>query len=390
MLRLIAIISLFLILIPAFGARHLSGDARISLLTCDSGQELYSLYGHSAIRVKDDSNAIDHVFNYGTFDFNTPNFYLKFANGNLKYMLSTTTFNRFLNEYFTDERSVWEQELNLDQTEKQALFDAIVENSLPENKFYRYDFFFDNCATRIRDIVYRNIDGDISYVDTTLKTQSFRQFIHEYETKTPWVKDGLDLLLGWGTDDIADANNQMFLPDYLMLYFCKAIITKEGEETRNLVKEMRPLLRFEIEEENSDIITPTLLFWILLLIGSILTFYEIKIRKKPLTFVNRILFLLVSLVGLLIVFLWFFTRHGVTASNFNIMWSNPLFLLLALLPVRQLKSNTLKIVIYLILISMTLFLLGWFIIPQHIPSMVFPLVLLLIIRTGYFYSYINK
>ena len=389
MQRIFLFLSLLFLALPSYGAQKLTNDAKISLLTCSPGQDLYSIYGHSAIRVKDEINGIDHVFNYGTFDFDTPNFYLKFANGNLKYMLSSAPFNRFLNSYFHEERSVFEQELNLNQSEKQELFDAIVLNSKPENRYYRYDFFFDNCATRIRDIIYRNINGNITYIDTTQSKQSFRAFIHEYEKDMPWVKDGLDIILGWGTDDLADVNDQMFLPDYLMLYFGKAVINKEGEEARSLVKEMQPLLRFD-NEKSSSVLTPSLVFWILLILGGLLTGYEIKIRKKPIQFVNRTLFAVVSLVGLLIVFLWFFTRHGVTASNFNILWANPLFILLTILPNKILKAKSLQIVTIIILGCMTLFVIGWFVIPQHIPAMVFPLVLLLILRTGFLYRYINK
>nr|WP_319398223.1 DUF4105 domain-containing protein [uncultured Carboxylicivirga sp.] len=390
MQRLFLIISFILLLTPSYGARKLSENATISILTCAPGEELYSLYGHSAIRVKDVSNGIDHVFNYGTFDFNTPNFYLKFANGNLKYILSDATFKRFMNSYFRDERSIWEQDLNLNQSEKQALFDAIIVNLQPEHRYYRYDFFFDNCATRIRDIVYRNIDGEIAYTDTTNQTLPFRYFIHEYEKNKPWVKDGLDIILGRGTDNIANVYNQMFLPDYLMIYFGKAVIRNEGVKDRNLIRESRQLLNFEKGTSKSIFLTPLVVFWILFGAGLVLTTWEIKRHKKPVMTVNRILFLAVGLVAILIVFLWFFTRHSVTGDNYNILWSNPLFILLALLPKKLFRTKALRIIIGIIIIGILLFTIGWVFIPQHIPAMIFPLVLLLLVRLTSLYYYINK
>lgn len=389
MSRVLITIALLLTSFSSFSAIQLSDSAKISLLTCAPGQELYSLYGHSALRVKDDTQAMDLVFNYGTFDFNTPNFYLKFANGNLKYLLAVGRFNSFLQSYFNDGRSVWEQELNLKQHEKQQLFDALANNAKTENRYYRYDFFFDNCATRIRDIVYDNMDGEISYVDTTETIRSFRSYIHEYEKNMPWVKEGLDIILGLGTDHKAYVNEQMFLPDYMMLYFGKAIINKEGEESRSLVKEMRPLLRFELDDTKPSLMTPTLVFGLILLLGALLTTYELKFKKKPIMVFNRLLFLTTGIVGFLIVFLWFFTRHGVTGNNFNILWANPLYILMAFVPIKYMKKGWIKIIMISLLLSLVSLLLLWFVLPQNLPSMVAPLTLLLIIRLGYLFKYIK-
>jgi hypothetical protein len=139
--------------------QQLSDQAVISLITADPGEELYSLFGHSAIRVKDTVNNQDLVFNYGTFNFNTPNFYMKFTRGKLLYMLSIQQFDRFKRSYEYEKRDLKEQILNLTQDQKQAIFQFLLWNYQPENRYYKYDFFFDNCATRIRDVFIDELPG---------------------------------------------------------------------------------------------------------------------------------------------------------------------------------------------------------------------------------------
>ena len=130
-------------------------DYQISLLTCDPGDQLYSAFGHSAIRVLERTTGEDLVFNYGTFDFNTPYFYVKFTQRTLDYMLSVSTYERFLAEYNYYQRDVREQVLDLSPEQIERLVEFLQINYRPQNRFYRYDFFYDNCATRIRDVMDR-------------------------------------------------------------------------------------------------------------------------------------------------------------------------------------------------------------------------------------------
>ena len=136
---------------------------RLSLLTCAPGEEIYSLFGHTAIRYEDPANGIDAVFNYGLFSFNTPNFILRFSLGETDYQLGATDYARFAAEYAFDGRSVWQQTLNLSKEEKAELIRLLQENYLPENRVYRYNFFYDNCATRPRDKIEESIDGKVIY-----------------------------------------------------------------------------------------------------------------------------------------------------------------------------------------------------------------------------------
>ena len=144
----------------------IANDAEISIITIGPGDMLYDSFGHNAIRVADPSNGKDIVFNYGTFDFNTPNFYIKFGRGKLPYALSVRPYNYFKRNYIAEKRWMKEQKLDLTYGEKVTIFDFLLNNAQPENKEYRYDFFFDNCATRIRDVLVTGLGDKLTYNDT--------------------------------------------------------------------------------------------------------------------------------------------------------------------------------------------------------------------------------
>jgi len=390
-MRVFSLIVVLLALINTTNAatRLLSEKAEISLLTCSPGNELYSVFGHSAIRVNDPDSELDWVFNYGTFDFDTPNFYLKFSSGQLNYLLSVNHFSRFVQSYFRDERSIVEQVLNLNAFEKQHLFNALIENAKPENKFYRYDFFFDNCATRIRDMIINHLDGQIQYPDTSRATQSFRDYIHEYVIHSPWISDGLDLLLGVKTDNTASVSEQMFLPDYMMLYFGKAKVNNNGSE-KALVKETRQILEFDNQATENKGVTPNVLFWGLFLIGLIVFYFEVKYRKKPFILITRILLFLTGCTGILFFYLWFLSLHSVTGQNFNLLWAMPTSLILAFLPVRALSKQFSKGLLMLTLTLLIVNVLILFFIPQYIPRFVLPFSLILIIRLTHLLIFTNR
>lgn len=167
---------------------------RISLLTCDPGDELYSAFGHNAVRVLDNDTGRDIVFNYGTFDFDTPNFYLKFARGKLDYMLSVSTYEQFILHYQYLQRSVREQVLDLSPEQTLRTVQFLQENYEPQNRFYRYDFFFDNCATRIRDMVEMVLGDQLKWGETEASSgKTFRNLIDEYVYPMPWADFGIDL-----------------------------------------------------------------------------------------------------------------------------------------------------------------------------------------------------
>lgn len=199
-------------------AQRLSEQARISLLTCTPGEELYARYGHTAIRVLDEQNDIDIVFNYGIFDFNTDHFYWKFVRGETWYELGAAPMWWFMREYDEEQRPVYEQVLNLTAEQTNILWDKLVENYQPENRKYLYNFVFDNCATRPYQLII-NVLGDSIVSDYDGYTcQTYRDFISHYTGQHTWANAGINLLFGPKADRPMTNGQRLFLPEELMYY----------------------------------------------------------------------------------------------------------------------------------------------------------------------------
>ncbi len=367
------------ITLQAEGAPKLSDKATISVLTCSAGNEMYSYFGHSALRVCDSEQHIDLVFNYGTFDFNTPNFYLKFANGQLNYMLSVGRYNHFLQEYFRENRAVIEQVLNLELDDKQRIFDALVLNYQPKNRFYKYDFFYDNCATRIFDMVVDHLDVELKLgvSDQKLVDLSFRDYLHYYLKNLPWTETGLNIILGLPADKTATLRESTYLPDFLMDVFDHASQHTSQGETFPLVKEKISLLEMDQSQNKPGIfLSPFWFFGVLLVF---VVFLSILLPSNKIIFqvFDRILFLISGCIGLLISYLWLITDHSVTANNLNILWALPTFILLAF------SSTDSRLANWLLKINLSLlfvFLAGWYFIPQAFPLATIPIAMLLLFR----------
>lgn len=304
-------------------ATPLSRDARISVLTCSPGAELYSLFGHTAIRVEDPATDTDLVFNYGTFDFNTPHFYLKYARGLLPYQLSVTTYPHFLYVYRMDGRSVYSQSLLLDSIEKQRLFDLLAENYRPENRTYLYNFLFDNCTTRVRDLILHSTDTTIAWT-TPAGEKNFWNLLDEYLEASPWVQWGIHTILGQRGNRKATILEHMFLPDYFMYALDAAQV-----DNRRLAGETKTLYRAPEQEPHTPWYRHPL--FVFAAGCALLTLLLLRFRnRRLLNAVAFLFFLFTGIVGCLIVFLGAFTAHPITAPNWNILWANPLNL--AVLP----------------------------------------------------------
>lgn len=298
----------------------LSEESKIVLFTCGSGPELYAGFGHSAIWVSDDNKGIDRLFNYGTFDFNTPNFYWKFIRGKLNYMLSVTTLNRFINEYEYRQIDVSAQFLNLSLREKQTLYELLETNALPENRFYKYDFFYDNCATRIRDIVVEASIGEIDF-NTTDQHLSFREMLFPYLTHTPWTKLGINIILGLSSDKIASPNQYMFLPEYMYQAFENATV-KTGNKQHELIESNHEVLKSGLEFSYNLLSDPILIFGLFFLLTGLLTLIEIK-KKRYFKAFDLSLNIIAIVAGLFFFFMWVGTDHSATNYNMNILWLLP-------------------------------------------------------------------
>ena len=299
-------------------AQQLSGEARVSLLTCAPGKPLYFHFGHSALRIQDpayitpgtDTIPIDWVFNYGIFDFNTEHFYLKFLRGETDYMLGMEYTSDFLYSAAWDDRTVSYQPLILNEEQRQQVFDALLVNYKPENRYYRYNFVYDNCATRPWDIV-----RDVLELpeDNTPSGVTWRQNIDYYSGHDSWGRYGINLIFGYGADNEMTKEQALFLPENLMRH-----VSETGLSENEDIKAFVP--------RNERFITsPELAETIMLVLIAILTLSDVR-RKRFTWQADITLFVLYALLGTIIMVLYFFSTLPFVDSNLNILMLNPLWL----------------------------------------------------------------
>ncbi len=388
---------IFLIIIICFSISKvtaqqvtISDSAIISLITCSPGKEVYSIFGHTALRVKDPANGIDVVFNYGMFSFETENFYYKFIKGETDYQLGVYNTSFFLPEYQARNSMVWEQVLNLTPVEKRRLINSLELNYRPENRIYRYNFAFDNCSTRPRDKITAALFGFVKF-HTTTDSKTFRQWIGMYTGNDTWLKFGIDLIFGLEADKITTTNESMFLPEVLMSEFQSAQITKLDGVNRKLVTDVNVLVSSTEVKKNVTpwYFKPGTFTVLLLIIAIIITFWERKTKKHIKSFDTGIL-IVTGLAGLLAFYLMFFSSHPLVKYNLNLLWLNPLNLIVApLLWYRNLRAYLFAYqFINITLLAGALF--AFALSAQAFNLAVFPIIVLLIMRSTSWFAYTKK
>lgn len=362
---------------------------QISLITCDPGDELYAAFGHNAIRVWEKDTNQDIVFNYGTFDFNTPFFYVKFTQRTLDYMLSISTYERFLIEYNYNERGVREQILDLNPEQIQQLVQFLHINYLPENRFYRYDFFYDNCATRIRDVMEQVLGKQLQWNENpAAEIKTFRNLIDEYVYRMPWADFGIDLALGAVIDRNATEHEKMFLPSYMEAAFARATIEGDGP-TRPLVKQDQVVLDFPVRETDFGLMNPYLIWWVFAIAVMLLTYFGYKFKKLFLGF-DMAYFSILGIIGLVVVMLWFFTFHSQTKYNWNLLWAFPAHLVLGIGLWKNASKAWIKKYLLFALVIANVALLFWIFGFQSFHPSIIPLLLVIILRTNFLYYNLDK
>ena len=347
----------------------------VSIVTCGTGDALYSLFGHSALRIRDTLGGRDIVYNWGTFDFGEPGlvnqlkFGLNFLTGKLPYILGDAPYKYFQEEYRRDGRSVEQQVLDLSSSQKQALIDALVINLQKDNRAYKYDFYFDNCVTRPRDILEDVYDG-LTYPDLDQPEKTFRELLHENLTTSPWTELGMDLILGTLNDDIADERGQMFLPAYYQSYLSGA-----KNNDRRIVLAEKEILP-QVSTSESGWFTPQLVFWGLLLLEIIGTFLcFISGDRGFLKWFDRLWFFTLGVASLIMIIMWVGTEHTVCYNNYNLLWAGPWAWLYFT------RGNTRNLSLCLTLISSILVLLCWQLVPQALPLLVIPMCMISAIKS---------
>ena len=309
---------------------QLSENAEICLMTMSPGQsELYTAFGHSALRVVDSTQGIDVVFNYGIFSFNQPNFYLNFTKGKLYYELGLRSYRRTLSVYKRDNRTITEQYLNLTPDEKQQMFNLLMINAEPENKNYYYNYCFDNCSTRIRDILRQVLGDHLSYDYSFAKDSlSYRGLMDLYLGQQPWGDLGIDYCLGSQIDKTADGEGYMYLPEFLLEAFDGGTISQE-DTIRSLIKETRIVNKAVPIPDASSLIKPVHAFVLVFFFVGLLIHRGLKYGASP-RWVDVILFGGTGLLGLFLIFLWFGTDH-LSKNNSNLIWCTPMSLIALIL-----------------------------------------------------------
>lgn len=297
-------------------------DTTFYLITCGPGTEIYSIYGHSALRMEIPSRNIDLLYNWGVFDFATPNFGLKFARGNLQYLLDTDTYRRFLRIYQQEQRWVKSQEINLNSAEKRILAGLISENLKPENIKYRYDFLFDNCATRIRDILEKAIGTNLIYSSSPEKHKpSFRFLTGTYQRQYPWLNFGIDLLLGTPCDKKAEDRDKMFLPLELQNEFTEAFINRNGKMIP-VLQNPETILHFSTPVNKPSFFIQPVFFFLLLCIAVIIFTALVK-EGRAVRITDIVIFSVFTLISLLLIFTNFFSLHHQLKYNLALLWISP-------------------------------------------------------------------
>ena len=314
-------VGVFTLIVSQLTYSQTSDSIEVSLLTCAPGTEVYSLYGHTAIRYHDLRTGEDLAFNYGVFNFKKPFFSLRFLFGLTDYELGVYPYRFFAEEYRRRGSQVTEQVINMTTDEKAALYKALAENYKPENREYRYNCLYDNCTTRARDMIVGNIRGKVRYISGEQK-QTFREIIHQYNEKYPWSRFGVDICLGLTADFTASKHQQQFLPDYMMIDAEKAQIISDGM-FRPLVKESRNAVVPGVQiVEQPFPLTPGECAFILLLLSVVVMAVELR-RKRIFRILDTILMVLSGLAGIFILAL-LFSLHPTTSTNLQFLLLNPL------------------------------------------------------------------
>ncbi|AUC84408.1 hypothetical protein CW731_03430 [Polaribacter sp. ALD11] len=384
---------LFLILLCSFSIQknkaqvHLSVNSEISIVTAGPGEELYEKFGHSAIRIKDPILNLDLIYNYGVFDFEAPNFLLNFAQGKMYYLLAKYDFKYFLASYKKDKRWLKQQVLNLNQDEKQQFFVYLENNALEENATYLYDPFFDNCASKLRDITQTILNENVLLNSNKIENnKTLRGLMNQEIYWNTWGNFGINLIAGTILDTKRNQLAYTYLPDYLYETFKNGKI-KSTDKLINLVKREDILLNFDEIGNSSSFFSPLTIFMLFLLIVIFITYKDVKNKRRTRS-LDFTIFFITGLVGLILTYLWFFSSHKTAPNNFNILWAFLPNLYFAFKiskknSIMWLQKYVLILLLFLVLISFL-----WIFGIQVFPIAVIPLLILLFIRYVFLYKYL--
>ncbi len=344
-------------------ARQLTDQAQVTVLTCGPGEAIYAIFGHTAIRITDPNLGIDHVYNFGTFDTGIPNFALKFILGKLDYSLSRTSYRFFLEEYMEENRWVRAQEVFYNTNQKQKIYEYLQESMSGENQRYRYDFFKKNCSTQVIDLILEYEDNQVNVDKLTQSADiSFRKALTPYIGGLDWLSLGINLLLGRPADATMTKLESSFIPDRLMVIIEEIGVAGRPELVYDGSYQPKPMRASTV---------PMFLAWLIFLFLIIETLW-LKTSQRVSDYLNVGLFGVSGMFGVLILFLWLQSDHLWLQRNMNILWANPLNMILVWsIPAHKKYLTKVIFIINIVFISFLLINFGRFL--QTFPQEVMPI-----------------
>jgi len=355
-----------------------TGDTTAYLITCGPGTETYSIYGHSALRIVIPKMNADIIYNWGVFEFDVPNFAWKFAKGRLDYMVSEEKTSSFLKSYLYEQRYVVSQKINLDSKETRKLVELINENMKPENIKYRYDFFYDDCSTRIRDLLEKSIGEILKYPTSEPKDKTtFRDMVGKYQAPYAWLKFGVDLIMGSTADKKASLRDRMFLPIDMKEGLSKAVVHRSGKMIP-LLQNPQVMVDFGTPSGKTNFfLAPPFVFTLLIIV--VMIFGGLIKNRKIIRIIDILIYTVFSVLSILMIFFNFFTNHGQMKWNLNILWLNPFIIAcLAALILNKEGRIWFKIVFFL----SAAFLILQYVLPQNFEIAFSLLTIILLIRSS--------
>ena len=358
-------------------------EAKVSIISIGEGSSLADAFGHTGIRVI--SNGNDIVFNFGVYDFSAPNFYSNFVKGRPVYKLAVQKYENFKEGYIYQNRYLVEHELNISEESKINIIDLLVNNSRPENKYYTYDYLRDNCSTRVADILIDDTNNKFRVDKLESKAIiTYRELIHEKISENSWAALGIDLCLGAIIDKKISVRETFFIPEKLMKYMDELMIDYSKPITKNIIFSPDSPSKY-----NEEFPKPFLVNSIISLLIILLTYFNFKNNSWNRS-IDFIIYLFSGLVGVLIIYLWFFSNHFASAQNFNFLWAFPFNLVMVFALIRKNPPIWTINFVKLNIILLILLFIHWTTGVQKYNITLLPIFISLLVRYSYLVIQINK
>ena len=376
---------LFLLCVTvAFSQKNIPNNTQISVLTIGPGNNLNDAFGHSGIRLK--TSYSDIVYDFGRYNFEDPNFYLNFARGKLNYLQGKANYNNLVNFYKQQNRSIKEQILNLSAEEKQSVYTFLETNYAKNQGAYLYDFFYDNCATKIRDVIENATNGNIDYqLPGNYEDKTFRTLIQDELHPNTWGSLGIDIALGAIIDRTATPREHMFLPKNIHAFYSEATINN-----RQLVSNSKTIINSDTKFKNGTfLLSPIFVLSLIAILIIYITFNDHKKQRRT-KGLDACIQLILGVIGILLTLLWFGTDHTATGYNYNLLWAFPLSLVMVIQAYNAKPKKWFIGYIKFCVLMLCLLTVHWISGVQQFAPTLIPLLIALFVRYIFLLKFLKK